>query len=731
MAGSSNAFQDSLAWLKDARTVMEKARRYREAFPDLGSMAHQAARDYLLKHTGEALDPDQVWWHDFASYDKHGADTFSGWAHRHPPLSSMRFSELWVQRFSQYFQYQDSEFIWANGGFYNQGSDAKTFAAHNEVKLDPRKVMVDFWALDFASVVRARNDSFWAGEGLDLPLLLRIRFIAAIESSLADGLIDADDRHRLWTWMGLVPGHRPTLATLSAPASGSAFTVHGYQMEGAGHLLTLKGRSGRVILYVPTAVEPLRGFDSQPELSEWITQRLLADDAQAWYDGLHVPHGHSDDAQRKAQLQTVRERCGTLSAPRWPFGTGSQITQSLFLELRDWIKEDVQASHRLLVSNGDLRRQHWRDELGLAITVLAVFALVGQPMGMLLLIVGAVRLGLDIDAYVNARGDGQRHEAFSAAIGDLLVVAFSVYGELAQGGPPSAGLEQWDDYMALDETGSDLLSRSVLRRHKLLLDEADVPSFEGHMAPMDEFGSPYVEREGVRSYSFRQEGEVHNNLVEQYSGHMAKVNDLFSIGRGRLAAIPERELQAFLDNLFDSMAQLPRSTASVLWRGGRGPRVTLGARFRAGEIHTGDVLVSTDITSFTESPFIPRRFMLPKDAVDLPLEEVAQHFDDNSVVYELIGDGAVSGVPVAPLSLNWQEAEVLFTPGRYFRIDSVGEISGTHYRFLRFRLREVQKATGQRVYEMRTGLPFDRQAYAERVRYDALVERFFPAAQWT
>jgi hypothetical protein len=717
-------FARSLAWLKDAVAVMGKARRYRAAFPDLKAMTYQQSCDYLLQHTGAPLDPDQVWWHSFNPYDKRSANTFSGWLHSHPPVHSMRFSDLWVQRFSQYFQYQDN--VWADGGFYNQGSEAGTFGAHNEVKLDPRKVMDDFWALNFAATVRVRNDDFWRKEGLDLPLLIKVRFIADIEVSLAEGSIGVDDRAQLWTWMRLEPGRRVSLFALSEPANGAGFEVKTYHMEGAGHLLTLKGKGGHCLLYTPTAEIPLRRFDSQHAMHAWLTERLHADDAQAWYDTLHRPHCHLESAERKAQLQAVRDRSGEPGAPRWPFGQGQSVSQPLFLEMRDWVKEDVESSLRLLVSNGDLRRQHWRDELGLAILVLGVLAMTGQPFGMFLLIAGVVRLGLDIDAYVNARTEAQRHEAFSAAIGDLLVVAFSVFAEA----PTSAAPEGWDTYMELDNDSSELLSRSVRQRHRSVLSQADLPEFEGHMAPMDEFGTPHVEQQGKRFYSFRHEGEVHNNLIEQYSSHMAKANDVFSIGRQRLAAIPEDELQAYLDNLFDSMEQLPGSGAKVLWRGGRGPRVTIGARWRAGDIRQGDVLVSTDITSFTESPYIPRRFMLPKEAVDLPLEQVAEHFDDHTVLYELLADGQASGVPVASLSLNWQEAEVLFTPGRYFQIESAGEVSGAHYRFLRIRLREVAKPADKPIYALRTGLPFDRQAYLQLVQHDALVERFFPAADW-
>ncbi|MBV4540598.1 dermonecrotic toxin domain-containing protein [Pseudomonas vlassakiae] len=722
----TDPYAQSLEWLKDAKTILEKARRYREAFPDLQSLAHEQASAYLLMQTGMALDPDQVWWHHFRKGDNRRARSFTGWTHHHAPISSLTFTELWIRRLDVELQDEDADTIFRLNGFYRDGPGAQAFDAQNEVKLDPVKVRKHLWELDFANVVRERTDRFWSNEGKDLPVLLKVSFISAIESSLMAGHVTTEDRQRLWAWMGLEAGKRLSLAGLSGPGGTGDYSVRHYPMHGGGHLLTFALRNGRFLLYTPTADVVLQAFDDVAALRIWVSRQLHGEEGQSWYDSLHKPYAEVDEATRKAGLQRLRERSGTGPAPHWPFGLGAEVARPLFEQMSEWVRHDVEAGHRILVSNSDLHKQYWRHELGIAITVLSVFALGWQPLGMVLFMLGSVRLGLDIDALVNAPNKVQRNEAFTSAVCDLLVIAFSVYSVLTESTP-----EQWDTYMEVDQASSDLVSRAVRQRHKALLNQAELPGFEGHMAPTDEFGTPHVARQGERFYSFRHEGDVHNNLIEQYSGHMAKVNDVFSIGRQRLAAVPEDELRAFLDNLFDSMEQLPRSGAKVLWRGGRGPRVTIGARWRAGAIRRGDVLVSTDITSFTESPYIPRRFMLPKEAVDLPLAQVAEHFDDNTVLYELLVDGQASGVPVASLSLNWQEAEVLFTPGRYFRIESAGEVSGTHYRFLRIRLREVLKPTDKPIYAMRTGLPFDRHAYLQLVQHDAVVERFFPAAAWT
>lgn len=298
------------------------------------------------------------------------------------------------------------------------------------------------------------------------------------------------------------------------------------------------------------------------------------------------------------------------------------------------------------------------------------------------------------------------------------------------GDPQALTTQFWDTYMEPDRVLGQRLSQALLDRQAHLLEAAGLPEYTGNMAPADAYGHHYVDVNGERFYTFRQEGALHNDLAMEYSSHMAKVNDLFRGDRTRLQGFADEELNDFVNTLADSLEQLPGSQASLLWRGGRGARVSLGARYREGKIKVGDVLVSTDLTSFTENPYIPRRFMLPKDAVDLPLAQVAGHFDENTVLYELVGSEQLSGKPVAPLSLNWQEAEVLFTPGRTFLIDDISDVQGEHYRFLKVRLREAPRPAGAPAFDLRGGQPFERMAYAEQVGYAPWVERFFPAAQW-
>ncbi|BBH48603.1 dermonecrotic toxin domain-containing protein [Pseudomonas sp. KU43P] len=833
-------FARSLAAIGDARAVMSKAQAYIDAWPDPHRLARQHAAAYLLEHTGKPLDPDKVWWHAFDSAST--AATTTGWQHAGPPTQSLRFTDLLIHRFGLGFQVAPDT-LPVYSGFYTRGSDADGYGADNEVALKPTEVMDDLWQLDFASEAAASEERFWGKEGLDFPILARAIFIARIEAGVKAGLLQAEDRQNLRDWLGLEPAKPVTLAALSRPASGDLISVRHFPERNC-HLLTLQHASGRVVLYTPAEESPLRGFANQQAMVRWLFTQVNGPNALAWLSALYRMDTFTDEQHRHAVLHEVRERSGSYTTPRWPFGQGQALVlPDLFDSLMLWVKGDLRVTLHNLVSNADLRKQLWRGYLGAFIQVFGSFSLMAWPLGLVMLGAGLTRLTLDVDTAVRARSSQKRRQAVIAAVGDALVSVFEllhtafglkalIYREpphfsgfmtrllqparsserirrmledldsnllavepaqesiplqglnideqgrswivmdemvlpvqynsswsswmvlrdlddleiretllvrrgldgqwrlyAPEGDPDALTRQFWDTYMEIDKPMSQRLSTALLERQSGLLERSAVPTFSGHMAPVDEFGHHYVEVQGQRSYTFSQEGELHNDLAMEYSSHMAKVNDLFRGDRSRLQGYSAALLDHFVTTLVDSLEQLPGSNASVLWRGSRGQRVALGARYREGAIQVGNLLVATDFTSFTESPYIPRRFMLPKEAAERPLAEVAANFDPYTVLYELAGSEGLSGTPVAPFSLNWQEAEVLFTPGSTFRIEGIHDVQGQHYRFIKFSLREVPRRAGDAAFEMRSGQPFDRQAYAQKLGNPPWLERFFPREQ--
>ncbi|MNJ29377.1 hypothetical protein D3C77_239410 [compost metagenome] len=835
-------FARSLDSLGDARAVMEKARGYLKAWPDPYRLAHETASAYLLEHTGKPLDPDRVWWHEFDLGVS--APTFTGWRHSGPPRHSMRFTTLLIHRFGGGFQ-AAPDTLPVFGGFYTRGPEVDLYGADNEVALSPQKVMDDLWTLDFAALVNARVEHFWGEQGLDFPTLAKAQFIAQIELGVQAGNLESVDRQNLRAWLGLTEDAPLTLAALSTSGHGPQMQVRHFT-PGNGHLITLCHASGRTVLYAPTHQTPLRAFASHADMVRWLSRHLAGNDGPPWLDAVYRMDPQTPADTREAALRSLRQGIGSFSTPTWPFGEGVELMlPDLFDTMLLWAKADLNVTLHNLVSNTELRKQLWRGYLGAFLQIFGSFSLMTWPIGLVMLGASVARLGLDVEAAINARSSQERTQAILASMGDAVVSAFLIIdtglglkaleyrdpphfstltskllqpareaararevlasldnNRIAIEPPVASGRLQslhideqghswiemdelslpvsynttlanwmvlsdlnslelresllvrrgldgrwrlyapdgdvdalttqfWDTYMEPDPGMSDRLSRALLDRQSRLLANAALPEFAGHMTAADAFGHHYVEVNGQRFFTFKQEGEFHNDLVMEYSSHMAKINDLFRGDRSRLQGIGEDELHDFINTLADALEQLPKSQATLLWRGGRAPRVSLGARYRQGAIKAGDILVTTDITSFTENPYIPRRFMLPQAVADRPLAEVSGHFDDDTVLYELDGHGQRGGAPLSPLSLHWQEAEVLFLPGCTFRVEAVDEVQGQHYRFVKFKLREVPKPAAEPVYELRSGEPFTLSDYAERVGNAPWVNRFFPAEDWS
>ncbi|MBD1549886.1 dermonecrotic toxin domain-containing protein [Pseudomonas typographi] len=840
--------QHSLLCLGDARAVSDIARRYLDAWPDMHTLARKAAAGCLRKHTGQRLNPDKVWWHRFegASTSSH---SFTGWQHAGPPAASMRFTELLLRRFDEGFQ-AAPDTLDLYSGFYYQGPGARLYNEHNEVALLPSTVMADLWALNFATLVRARTQRFWAERRGDFLLLAKVQMLAAITQALRQGHLQAIDREHLYRYIGLDPHQPLTLATLKTATPSEPLAIKHYVLGNHGHMFTLQAPGGRVVLYTPTASPVLRAFASPAHLVRGVAVHLASPQGQAWVDALYRFDDASTAQMRSHTLEELRAHIGTPHAPTWPFGIATALTQDVFAELAVVSQQDMQTSQTALVSNADLRKALWRGYLGAFMQVVGGLAPAAWPFSLALVGAGVARLALDLDARGRARSAGARSDALLAAVTDAIAIAFGMadiaFGvqalrlrappherltsiahwqpvewpaegaveveatghpalpspqrgpgllggisvsakgqtwiELAgrpyrvrysaelhtwlvvradapfafaplrpvrlneagqwqwlgvprlAGGVPG-GLEQatspfWDFYMQPDPELSEQISCWVAERQRAVLDAASIAEIAPEADPLfDEHDYEYVLAGGARHYTYRQGGQYYNNLLHIYSDEMTQANHLFRFGITSAFEVGDGDMHAYIERLCDSLAQLPRSNTASLWRGGHASRNTSGLHLRNGARVAGDIMVSTDLTSFTENPYALRDFVAPRQVVGI--ERVENVFDETSVIYELPYQGYQSGVPIAPLSQQEGEAETLFLPGHCFRIESVQEIHQPAYRFIWVKLREVSHPGTGPIYDLRTGALFDRAIYAARINNEALVERLFPQSLWS
>jgi len=296
---------------------------------------------------------------------------------------------------------------------------------------------------------------------------------------------------------------------------------------------------------------------------------------------------------------------------------------------------------------------------------------------------------------------------------------------LLGGAPPAVeGMDNvssqfWDSYISVREVDSKILSASALHRQRALLREWPIPELApGRTPDLDSRGLDCVMQAGTPHYSYRYDRQYFNSLIEYYTSDEATVNDVFRSGAYRYGDEDE-----YLEQLIDNLESLPKNHDVSLYRGGHVSRGTGGERYRSGQLKVGDVLVNTDLTSFTENPYMVAAFASLRSArapASLP-----GIFDDSSVIFELPANAYQSGTPISAFSLYWDEAETLFLPGKYFRIDKLQQVYGQHYRFIHVTLRQIEKPPSGPLYDLRTGQAFDWAAYRARLRKAAVVDRLF------
>lgn len=283
----------------------------------------------------------------------------------------------------------------------------------------------------------------------------------------------------------------------------------------------------------------------------------------------------------------------------------------------------------------------------------------------------------------------------------------------------------WDTYMQFNLAEEQRLSTLALHRQEVAMQALELES--GDAVISDSEGEEvYIDPWGEKRYVFKTADDVYvGRHIKRYTEEDIAYNQFLRTGQ------PHGTDQVkVIEEFAQDVKQLALNNDVALYRGGSGNRGTSGRAFRSGRFKPGDVLVNTDITSFSENPYLARVFASSQAGEASAGFSGEITFDDSSVVFVLPAQSYIGATPIAPFSWVATEAESVFLPGHYFRIDAIDEITGPAYRFIRVQVREVPKPkAGLELYDLRTGAPFSRNSYAMKLGPSAkgLVDQFFPA----
>ncbi len=713
-----------------ARTLQGIAERYSANFPELHALARQAAGQIVREQLGYWMDPDRIFWHRFSGVISSNR-TFTGWRHEGKPLRSMTLSELTLRRFLADEQ-ANSDLLSLYGGFYRVDAAHGRYDETCEIRLLPATVQQAFWALDFQSAYLAAVTKFWGDGGGDFCLLARAGFLAAV----ARARLRPEELEALCAAVvpgGALPVGLQQLRTKAAPASVSPLhpcLLGGYRARDL-FWLTLSG-SRQALYLCGQGNSELQVFDNTAQLNAWVVRQVRDKSARERF----ITHILGDAAALANHGDALGLLCDQLqSATVFLVRDRQQIRGDVFDALYgsavDQMVRDAQAR---TTSNSALRKAQWMEYLKLAPRFATPAALLWWPFAGVALGAGVGSLVLHVDQAVRAPLQAQRRAGWSAAFIDVLFILIDSQMLRAaevleapgladapallpeQGYLPGSlrtlqaegqvvpGLEApfWDLHMRASADELLAVSDLALARQRGLL--VHVPR-----ADLDAFGQPF------RVYC--DELGFHSRHIKQYTHSPQRYNNLL---RGLALEDAPAANVARVHDLAEELELLGGDNQVRLYRVGVGGRETSGAYWREGRIKVGDCMLTTDFTSFSENPYLAWEFF------NHPTVPVGSAFADGGVVYVLEPGGARCAVPVAPFSDLQHEAESVVLPGRYLQVQDIAQVSGEHYRFVQVRLRALEAGNGP-AFELRTGQPFERDHYAQRLGEAgaSVVERFF------
>lgn len=305
----------------------------------------------------------------------------------------------------------------------------------------------------------------------------------------------------------------------------------------------------------------------------------------------------------------------------------------------------------------------------------------------------------------------------------------------------------WDVHMRFDLLEEERLSELALARQKAVVED-DILEYDpasdfdsemdsGGFITTDEDGNRLlVDAWGDEHRVFKTGNEYIGGRVSDYTARDTEFNLYLRTGQSQSPNQIE-----MIEELAEDITSIGCNNDVDLYRGGSGHRGTSGITFRSGKIKAGDILVNTDFASFSENPYVARIFSSSQSGVQSHIFQLHINdgavitFDETSIVFELPQKAYRTATPIAPFSGDWEEAESLFKPGTYFRVESIEEVVGEQFKFIKVRLSESPAGRHRdgepagRIFDLRTGEPFSREQYAAKLGAEgaSLVDRFFPS----
>ncbi len=256
------AAQDAQKPVEPTVTIHDKAipvkalfERYYQSFPDILSTAAQVMKSAISRYTGQAFDPDKIYFHRFSSAQNDPA-ALTGWRHCGKTLIETRsVTECLLTNFPADAQ-DNMDVVDQMTGIYSVAAGrADYFGGENQIPILPSTIAKIIFDINFYQLFTDKLTQYWQKDIQEM-MNLTILILSLHDLKLKGGgeetlYLDAFN-------LGIKENHH---------IKKFIFDINGYQATDM--IMLTEDSSTRVAVYMPRSKQKFRIFNNQRDFTGW------------------------------------------------------------------------------------------------------------------------------------------------------------------------------------------------------------------------------------------------------------------------------------------------------------------------------------------------------------------------------------------------------------------------------------------------------------------------------
>lgn len=312
----------------------QKAQELRNSFSDPYKVARNIARDKVYQRTGQSLDPDKIFLHQFKqSQTVKDSSSFTGYTHNGQPIHSETLTQAFMDNFKVFRRRQFSSLMnllnrgaasavdngylpdhldnpeltapFVTGpdklsGLYQVDASATHFGAENEVKYLPSVLKNDIYDANVMKQIEEQQQEFWSENSEAWRAMAKGQFIEearlayinntlsqqAYETAIKGGaaniiLYDPVTMRELNESAAADPSVEVSFLNVRTLSSSfSPMEPEPYESFYRTNILCFTGKDGHEVLYLPGDGNAFREFKNAKELETWFEQQIKKEDTR-------------------------------------------------------------------------------------------------------------------------------------------------------------------------------------------------------------------------------------------------------------------------------------------------------------------------------------------------------------------------------------------------------------------------------------------------------------------